>query len=115
VSIHFAAEHALEFEPADVGLERPGIALDVTRSGIIILALGQLEEFGGIADGGFGAIELIEFGGEARTFASQLLGALGGAPDRGVLQLATYFLETFLLAIVLKETPSRRRHVPRDL
>ena len=30
-------------------------------------------------------------------------------------QLAAYFLETFLLAIVLKETPSRRRHVPRDL
>jgi hypothetical protein len=115
VGIHFAAEHALEFEPPDVGLERPGVALDVTRGGLIILALGQLEELGGIADGGFGAIELIELGGEPRTLASQLLGALGGAPDRRVLQLAAYFLETFLLAIVLKETPSRRRHVPRDL
>jgi hypothetical protein len=62
-----------------------------------------------------GAIEFGEFGSEPRTFAPQLLGALRHGPDRRILQFATYFLEPFLLAVVFKETPSRRRLAPRDL
>jgi len=68
-----------------------------------------------ITDGGIGLVELLQIRGQARAFAAQLLRAIRSAPDRRVLELAIYFLETLLLAIVLKETPSRRRHAPRDL
>jgi len=58
---------------------------------------------------------LLEFRAEAHALAPELLGAFRRTPDRRVLEFAAYFFETFFLAIVLKETPSRRRHVPRDL
>jgi hypothetical protein len=68
-----------------------------------------------ITDGGIGVVQLLQIGGEARTFAAKLLRPVRSAPDRRVLELEIYFLESLLLAIVLKETPSRRRHAPRDL
>jgi hypothetical protein len=68
-----------------------------------------------ITDGGIGVVQLLQIRGETRTFAAKLLSPVRSAPDRGVLELEIYFLETLLLAIVLKETPSRRRHAPRDL
>jgi hypothetical protein len=68
-----------------------------------------------ITDGGIGVVQLLQIRGEARTFAAKLLSPVRSAPDRRVLELEIYFLETLLLAIVLKETPSRRRHAPRDL
>jgi hypothetical protein len=115
VGIHFTAKHALEFQPAHAGFERAGLALDIERRGFIVLALGQVEQLGRIADRGIGAIEVREFRGQARALAAELLGAIGCAPDGRILEFAGYFFETFFLAVVLKETPSRRRHVPRDL
>jgi hypothetical protein len=115
VRIHLSTKHALEFEPAHPGLERASVALDVARRGFIVLALGKFQQLRGIADRGVGAVELIEFRGQAGALTPQLLGALGCAPDRGVFELAAYFFEAFFLAVVLKETPSRRRRVPRDL
>jgi hypothetical protein len=115
VGVHFTAKHALEFQPAHAGLERAGFALDVTRGEFIVLALGQVEQLCRIADRGIGVIEFREFRGQPRALAPQLLGAIGCAPDGGILEFARYFFETFFLAVVLKETPSRRRHVPRDL
>jgi hypothetical protein len=113
--VHLTAEHALELEPAHTGLDRAGLALDIARGGFIILALGKLEQLGRVTDGGIGLVELLQIRGEARTLAAELLGAIRSAPDRRILELEIYFLETLLLAIVLKETPSRRRHAPRDL
>jgi hypothetical protein len=115
VSIHLAAKHALEFQSTHAGFERAGLALDITRSGFIVLAFGQIEQLRRVADRGVGAIEFREFRRQARALTAQLLGAIRCAPDRRILQFAGYFLETFFLAVVLKETPSRRRHVPRDL
>jgi hypothetical protein len=115
VRIHLSAKHALEFEPAYAGLEPAGVTLEVARRGFIVLALGQLEQLRRIADRRVGAVELVEFLGQARALAPELLGALGRAPDGRMLEFAAYFFESFLLAVVLKETPSRRRHAPRDL
>jgi hypothetical protein len=36
-------------------------------------------------------------------------------PDAGLLELAGYFLETFVFVIVIKDTSSRSRCAPRDL
>jgi hypothetical protein len=113
--VHLAAEHALELKPAHARLERTGLALDIARGGLIVLALGQLEQLRGVTDGGIGLVQLLQICSEARTFTAELLGAIRSAPDRRILELAIYFLETLLLAVVLKETPSRRRSVPRDL
>jgi len=68
-----------------------GIAFDLARRGLVVFALGQLEQLRGIADGAAGAIEFAQFADQPRAFAPELLGALGCAPDGGVLQLAADF------------------------
>jgi len=45
----------------------------------------------------------------------QLLGTIGVVPDPGLLEFARYFLKSFVLVIVIKDTSSRNRCVPRDL
>jgi hypothetical protein len=62
-----------------------------------------------------GAIEFLQLCRKPRTLFPELLGTLRRAPDGRVFEFAAYFFEAFFLAVVLKETPSRRRHVPRDL
>jgi hypothetical protein len=57
VRVHLAAEHAFEFEFAHAGLELPSIAFDVARGGLVALALGQLEQLRGVADGTAGTID----------------------------------------------------------
>jgi hypothetical protein len=115
VRVHLAAEHALEFEPAHVALERGRIALDLAGGRRIVLDFGELQQLAGVAQAGGRAIDFLELTGQACTLTPQLLGAIGRAPDAGILELTAYFFETFFLAVVLKETPSRRRHAPRDL
>jgi len=105
VGVHLAAEHALQLEPANPFLEPCGVTLDVPRRAFIVFALGEVEELRGVGDGLRGAVQLLELRGEPGTFAPQLLRLVGLLPDGGVLQLATYLFEAFLLAVVLKETP----------
>jgi hypothetical protein len=115
VRVHLAAEHALELEVAHVGLEALRVALDVARRGFIVLRLGEQQQLGSFGDPLGGAIDLPDVARQARALAPELLGAPGRAPDSRLFQFAAYFLEAFFLAVVLKETPSRTRPVPRDL
>jgi hypothetical protein len=115
VRVHLAAEHALELQTPYAGFECVGFALDIARRGFVVFTLGELEQLGRVADGGVGAIEFLELCRKPRTLFPELLGTLGRAPDGWVFEFAAYFFEAFFLAVVLKETPSRRRHVPRDL
>jgi hypothetical protein len=115
VRVHLAAEHALEFQTPYAGFECVGIALDIVRRGFIILAFGELEQLGRVADGGVRAVQFLELRRQPRALFPELLGTLGRTPDSGVFEFEAYFFEAFFLAVVLKETPSRRRHVPRDL
>jgi hypothetical protein len=62
-----------------------------------------------------GAIEFLKLCRKPRTLFPELLGTFGHAPDSRVFEFEAYFFETFFLAVVLKGTPSRKRHVPRDL
>jgi hypothetical protein len=91
VGVHLAAEHALELEPAHAGFELAGVALDIARRRLIVLALGQIEQLRRVADRIAGAIEFGELGDQARAFAPEFLGALRRAPDGGILQLAADF------------------------
>jgi hypothetical protein len=42
MGIHLAVEHALELEAAHAPFEADGLALDVLRGALVVLALGQL-------------------------------------------------------------------------
>jgi hypothetical protein len=115
VRIHLSAEHAREFELANLGLQPPGIVLDLTGGGLIALELGELEQLRSVAQSAAGRVEPLELRGQTRSLAAELLGTLGIGPDGRILELEIDLFEAFLLAIVLKETPSRSSHAPRDL
>lgn len=103
--IHFAMEHALQFELAHAGLEAVGVLLDFGGRGFIVLAFSELEQLGGVGDPFGRAVDFFELGGKLGAFAAQLACFIGVLPDRRVFQLAAYFFEPFLLGVVLKETP----------
>ena len=80
---------------------------------VVVLGFGEFEQIDGVADGGERLVHAGKIGLERSTFLAQQLGLLRVLPDLRVLELAAYFLETFLLAVVFKETPLRRRYAPR--
>jgi hypothetical protein len=88
--------------------EGGSFALDVARSGFVVLILRELEQLVGVGDGFRGVVELGELGAQACALAAQLLGLVGLVPDAGVFELAADFFEPLFLAVVLKETPSAR-------
>jgi hypothetical protein len=96
-------------------LELARVRFDIARRGLVVLALGQIEQLGGIGDTLGRPIDFTDVRGQPRPLPSELLSALLVRPDRGVLQLAPYLLEAFFLEVVLKETPVRSRFAPRDL
>ena len=93
---------------AYVGLEALRVALDVACGRFIALGLGELEQLGSFIDALNGAVDFADVGAQARTLAPELLGTGGVRPDVRILELAPNFLEPFLLAVVLKETPVTR-------
>jgi len=98
-------EHALQLELAHALLEAVRVLLDFGRGALVVFALGELEQLGGVGDRIGGAVDFAQLRGKLGAFAPQLAGLVGVLPDGGVFQLARYFFEPFLLAVVLKETP----------
>jgi hypothetical protein len=92
MGIHLAVEHALELEAAHTALEADGLALDVVRGTLVVLALGQLEKLGRIGDGFGRAVELFELSGELGALAPELLRLVGLLPDSRVFELAVDLL-----------------------
>ncbi|MEA3139974.1 MAG: hypothetical protein QOK23_2143, partial [Gammaproteobacteria bacterium] len=52
---------------------------------------------------------------ELGALPAELLRAVRLIPDARLLELASYFLKALVLVIVIKDTSSRSRCVPRDL
>jgi hypothetical protein len=52
---------------------------------------------------------------ESGALLPQLLSAIGFVPDPRLLEFARYLLKSFVLVVVIKDTSSRNRCVPRDL
>ena len=98
-------EHALQLELAHPAFEAVRILLDFGGGSFVVLALGELEQLGGIGDGGRGAVQLLQLRGKLGAFAAELTGFVGVLPDGWIFQLASYLFEAFLLGVVLKETP----------
>jgi hypothetical protein len=55
--------------------------------------------------------DLLEFG----ALLAEFLRALGFVPDARLLEFAGYFLQALTFIVVIKDTSSRNRCVPRDL
>jgi hypothetical protein len=108
VRVHLAAKHALELEAAHLLFEALRVRLDIACGRLVVFGLGQLQQFAGITDALGGALDGADVGAQARAFAAELLGALRLGPDLRIFQLARYFLEPLVFAIVLKETPVTR-------
>jgi len=89
----------------DLAFERCGVSLDVARGGFVVLGFGQLQQLFRVRDAFGGGVELCELGTQACALAPQLLRAIRLVPDAGIFELTRDFLETFLLEVVLKETP----------
>jgi hypothetical protein len=98
-------EHALELELAHPPFEAIRILLDFGRGRLVVLAFGELEQLGGVGNGGRRAVQLFELPGKPGAFAAELTGFIGVLPDGWIFQLARYLFEAFFLGVVLKETP----------
>jgi hypothetical protein len=92
VRIHLAAEHALQFELAQLRLDGRQLAFDVAGDRLVVVGLGKREQLDGIVDGRGRAVQLLDLGGELGALAAEFLGALGLRPDGRVLELADDFL-----------------------
>ena len=91
MGVHFAAEHALELELAHVRFELDRVAFDFARHALVVLALGEFQQFRRRADGAGGLVHVDEVGGEARAFLAELLRLLRLLPDGGIFELAADF------------------------
>jgi hypothetical protein len=52
---------------------------------------------------------------ELGAFLAELLGSIRVVPDARLFELANYFLQALVLAVVIKDTSSKSRYAPRDL
>jgi hypothetical protein len=113
VCVHRPGEHALELEALDLFLELAGVALDLGDRAGLGFGLGELEQLEGAQDAVPDAVEALGDRRELRTLAAERLRPVRVVPDLRVFELAAYLGEPLALAVVLKDTPLRRRGVPR--
>ena len=106
--IQFAGEHALEFQLLDVGVETFHVGDDGQCGVFVVFALGQFQQFTGLAQSilqGGNAVDVLL---KAGTLAAQGLGVFGVAPDIRVFQFPVYFFQALALGFVVKDTPEAR-------
>jgi len=65
----------------------------------------QLDQLAGVGDGALDLLEVLDYPNQAGAVLAQLLRPLRVVPDIGLLELAVYLLELFLLAVEVKDTP----------
>ena len=115
VRVHLAGKHPLEFQALHDCREIRHVGLDFRRRGAVRFPGDHVEQFTGIAQAERQPVEALDHLFEFGALTTQILGAVRVVPDARLFQLARYFLETFVLVVVIKDTSSRNRCVPRDL
>jgi hypothetical protein len=115
VRIHFTGKHALKLESFDFPRRPVHVGLDLPGGRHVRLFRRQIDQLGGIVQTALKMIQtdddLLEFG----ALLAQFLRALRVVPDARLLEFAGYFLQTLIFIVVIKDTSSRNRRVPRDL
>ncbi len=69
---------------------------------------GHLQELARIAQAARQAVETVDHLFEPGAFLAEILRAFRVVPDAGLLELANYFLQPFVLVVVIKDTSSRK-------
>jgi hypothetical protein len=92
-----------------------GVPFDlVGRPGIGLFGR-EFQQFSRIAQPTADAVQTLNDVLQLRSLAPQFLGAFSIVPDAGLFEFPGYFLKTLMLVVVIKDTSSRNRCVPRDL
>jgi len=115
VRVHLAGKHALEFEMLDIARQTVDIGFDLFGSLQIGFLGCKVDELRGIVQSALQFVETVDDLFELRTLFTQFLRALRLVPDPGLFEFAGYFLKALVLVVVIKDTSSRNRYVPRDL
>jgi hypothetical protein len=105
VRIHLAGKHALEFQRLDLARDSLDIGGNRRDGAFVLLGFGQLQQFVRAAQAIVQAADAVDYLVELRALLAELLGTLGVVPDVRIFKLAANFLETFLLRLVVKDTP----------
>ena len=110
--VHLAAEHPTQLELADFSLDLGQVTLDLDGDRLVALRFGEFEQFDGVDDGAGRGVHLRGLGRELGALLAELLRLLRLLPDCGVFELPADLFETFLLQVVVKETPVRSARAP---
>jgi hypothetical protein len=105
VRIHLAGKHALEFQRLDLARDPLDIGGNRRDSTFVLFGLGQLQQLVRAAQAIIQAADAVDDLVELRAFLAKLLRAFRVVPDVRVFKFAADFLETFLLRLVVKDTP----------
>jgi hypothetical protein len=98
-----------------LGGQAHGVSLDLVGRPAVGLFGRKLEQFPGVAKASREPVQAIDDTLQLRSFFPEFLRAFRVVPDARLLEFAGYLLEAFVLVIVIKDTSSRSRCVPRDL
>ena len=95
--------------------ESGGVPFDFVGGPGVGLVGREFKELFRIAQSPADPVQTLNDALQLRSLPAQLLGAVGIVPDAGLFEFPGYFLEALVLVIVIKDTSSRNRCVPRDL
>ena len=115
MGIHLAGKHALELQAFHFRGQSRDIPFDLVRGPRIGFLGSKFEQFSRFAQSPGEMIEALDDPLQFGPLPPQLLGPFRIVPDAGLFELAGYLLKTLMLVVVIKDTSSRNRRVPRDL
>jgi len=105
VAVHFAGEHALEFQPPDGIPQRRHVRCDCLQGLFIGLRPGQFEQLRGLAQAGADAFQPPDRVLQVGALAPQALGTGRIVPDPGLFELPQDLGQALALPLVVKDTP----------
>ncbi len=115
VFVHFAREHAAEFEHFQLGLQFVQFGDDVIHCTFITFFNSHIQQVFVIRQTFIKVIDGVDHGFQCGTFAAEFLGAFGVIPDIALGQFVFYFFETLNFVGVVKDTPSARQYALKGL
>ena len=115
MGVHLAGEHTLELEQFDLVGQTADIGFDFADGPRVRFLGGEIQKVRRIAQGTLEPVQTPDDLLQLGALLPEFLGALRVVPNPGLFELALYFLQPFVLAVVIKDTSSKSRCAPRDL
>ena len=103
--VHFAGEHAAEFERFEFRPQGLEFAFRLPRQADIVFRAGQLEPFAQFPNAGFERVDGAGGRGQIGLFAAQGLGARRLLPNRGLGEFEFHLGQALAFGGIVKDTP----------